>query len=70
VLQNSEESTGQGGLIDLLAIAPDASLVLVELKRDRTLLDVVAQALLDPSWLENLQAEDGVQHSLDRPCAR
>lgn len=39
-----KENTGLGGRIDLLVIAPDASLVLIELKRDRTSPDVVAQA--------------------------
>ncbi|MGY8831654.1 MAG: endonuclease NucS domain-containing protein, partial [Pseudomonadales bacterium] len=45
MLIGRQESTGLGGRIDLLAIAPDASLVLIELKRDRTPRDVVAQAL-------------------------
>lgn len=49
--------TGQGGRIDLLAIAPDGSLVLVELKRDRTPREVVAQALDYASWVEELDAE-------------
>ena len=35
--------TGQGGIIDLLAIAPDGSLVLIELKRHRTPREVVAK---------------------------
>lgn len=45
MLIGRQESTELGGRIDLLAIAPDASLVLIELKRDRTPRDVVAQAL-------------------------
>ena len=37
--------TGFGGRLDLLAIAPDGALVLIELKRDRTPRDVNAQAI-------------------------
>lgn len=58
MLIGRQESTGMGGRIDLLAIAPDASLVLIELKRDRTPRDVVAQALDYASWVERLAAED------------
>lgn len=58
MLIGRQERTGQGGIIDLLAIAPDGSLVLIELKRDRTPRDVVAQALDYASWVEDLQAED------------
>jgi hypothetical protein len=47
-----------GGRLDLLAIAPDASLVLIELKRDRTPREVVAQALDYASWVEKLQPAD------------
>jgi hypothetical protein len=39
-----------------LAIAPDGSLVLVELKRDRTPREVVAQALDYAAWVEGLDA--------------
>src|SRR6056297_1467632 len=53
--------TGHGGRIDLLAIAPDGSLVLVELKRDRTPREVVAQALDYAAWVESLDAEDVVR---------
>lgn len=45
MLIGRQENTGYGGIIDLLAIAPDSSLVLIELKRDRTPRDVVAQSL-------------------------
>lgn len=58
MLIGRQERTGQGGIIDLLAIAPDGSLVLIEIKRDRTPRDVVAQALDYASWVEGLQAED------------
>lgn len=43
--------TSGGGIIDLLAIEPDGSLVLIELKRDRTPRDVVAQAIDYASWV-------------------
>jgi hypothetical protein len=58
MLIGRQEDTGFGGRIDLLAIAPDGSLVLIELKRDRTPRDVVAQALDYASWVESLQPED------------
>lgn len=53
-----QEDTGFGGRIDLLAIAPDGSLVLIELKRDRTPREVVAQALDYACWVEKLRPED------------
>lgn len=52
------QEVGSGGKIDLLAVAPDASLVLIELKRDKTTRDVVAQALDYAVWVESLQADD------------
>ncbi len=58
MLIGRQEDTGFGGRIDLLAIAPDGSLVLIELKRDRTPRNVVAQALDYASWVEKLRAED------------
>ena len=45
VLIGRQEVTTHGGRVDLLAIAPDASLVLIELKRDRTPREIVAQAI-------------------------
>lgn len=56
MLIGRQESTGVGGIIDLLAVAPDGSLVLIELKRDRTPRDVVAQALDYAGWVEKLEA--------------
>lgn len=58
LLIGRQEDTGFGGRIDLLAIAPDGSLVLIELKRDRTPREVVAQALDYAGWVEKLRAED------------
>lgn len=58
MLIGKQEDTGFGGRIDLMAIAPDGSLVLIELKRDRTPREVVAQALDYASWVEKLRAED------------
>jgi len=58
MLIGKQVATGLGGIVDLLAIAPDGGLVLIELKRDRTPRDVVAQALDYASWVERLHAED------------
>lgn len=52
-----QEQTGLGGRIDLLAIAPDASLVLIELKRNRTPREIVAQAIDYASWVEHLSTD-------------
>ena len=51
-------STSNAGRIDLLALAPDASLVLIELKRDRTPREVVAQALDYAAWVERLETDE------------
>lgn len=61
MLLGRQEQTGLGGRIDLLAIAPDASLVLIELKRNRTPREIVAQALDYASWVEQLTADKIVQ---------
>ena len=58
MLIGRQEDTGLGGRVDLLAIAPDGSLILIELKRERTPREVVAQALDYASWIERLRAED------------
>ena len=57
MLIGRQEITSYGGRIDLLAIAPDGSLVLIELKRDRTPREIIAQALDYASWVEQLTSE-------------
>jgi hypothetical protein len=54
-----------GGRIDLLALAPDSSLILIELKRDKTPREVVAQALDYATWVEKLRPDD-VKRIYDR----
>lgn len=58
MLIGRQERTGAGGIIDLLAIAPDGALVLIELKRDRTPREVVAQAIDYACWVEALEADE------------
>lgn len=58
MLIGRQERTGNGGIIDLLAIAPDGALVLIELKRDRTPREVVAQAIDYACWVEALEADE------------
>ena len=54
MLIGRQERTDDGGRIDLLAITPDGSLVLIELKRDRTPRDIVAQTLDYAEWVSRL----------------
>lgn len=61
MLIGRQEITSHGGRIDLLAIAPDGSLVLIELKRDKTPREIVAQALDYASWVAGLTADRIVQ---------
>lgn len=61
MLIGRQEITSHGGRIDLLAIAPDGALVLIELKRDRTPREIVAQALDYASWVAGLTADRIVQ---------
>jgi hypothetical protein len=53
-----QERTPYSGRIDLLAISPDSSLVLIELKRNQTPREVVAQSIDYAAWLEELQPSD------------
>jgi hypothetical protein len=53
-----QEDTHLGGRIDLLAIAPDGTLILIELKRGRTPREVVAQAIDYATWVDGLDAQE------------
>ena len=53
-----EVPVGNSGRIDILAIDPDGSLVVIELKRGRTPRDVVAQALDYGSLISDWAAEE------------
>ncbi len=50
--------TMHGGYIDLLALNADGQIIVIELKRDQTPREVVAQALDYASWVQNLQPDD------------
>jgi len=50
--------TDFGGALDLLCLDPAGDLVIVELKRDRTPRQVVAQALDYASWVTDLSSAD------------
>lgn len=47
-----------GGSIDILAIDAEGTLVVIELKRDKTPRDVVAQTLDYGSWVRRMTSED------------
>ena len=57
--------TGYGGFIDLLGLDADGRVHVLELKRDRTPRDVVAQALDYGSWARGLGLDDLEQIYLD-----
>lgn len=57
MLIGRQEITPFGGRVDLLAIGPDGSLVLIELKRNRTPREIVAQALDYAAWVDGLTAD-------------
>ena len=61
LLIGRQERTYNNQPLDLLAIAPDGSLVLIELKRDKTPREVVAQALDYASWVEKLEPKKIVE---------
>lgn len=54
-----------GGTLDLLAVDEEANLVIVELKRDKTPRDVVAQTLDYAACIQDLRREDVERHTRD-----
>ena len=50
--------TDHGKFIDLLAIDRDGEVIIIELKKDRSPRDVVAQVLDYASWISELETED------------
>lgn len=57
LLIGRQVTTASGGRIDLLAIDSEANLVVLELKRDKTPREIVAQALDYASWVNELSYE-------------
>ena len=57
VVVGRQVPTRWGKLIDLLALDPQGDLYLIELKRDRTPREIVAQALDYGSWIKGLDYE-------------
>lgn len=58
MIVGSEVRTPHGKYIDLLAVDPAGTIVIIELKRERTSRDVVAQALDYASWAQKLRMQD------------
>jgi len=58
LLVGRQVPTAHGKFIDLLAMDRDGVLVVIELKRDRTPRDVVAQALDYASWVQGLSYDE------------
>ena len=57
MVMGREVSTDFGGRIDILAIDSSGSLIVIELKRDRTPRDIVAQVLDYGSWVTQLRPD-------------
>jgi hypothetical protein len=57
--------TDHGGIVDLLAVNQDGQLIVIELKRDQTPREVVAQALDYASWVKDLSSDE-IAHIYDR----
>jgi hypothetical protein len=58
LLIGRQVSTRYGKFIDLLAMDADGNLVVIELKKDKTPRDVVAQLLDYGSWVQSLKDDD------------
>lgn len=65
LLVGQQVRTDHGGIIDLLALNQDGQIVVIELKRNQTPREVVAQALDYASWAKDLTADE-IAHIFDR----
>ena len=66
MLVGRQVATAFGKFIDLLAMDRDGNLIIIELKRDKTPRDVVAQTLDYTSWVETLSYEQVTEIYADK----
>jgi Endonuclease NucS C-terminal domain len=66
VLVLGRELQAEAGRIDILAIDSDGDLLIIELKRDRTPREVVAQTLDYASWVNGLTARQVYEIALEK----
>jgi hypothetical protein len=57
LLIGQQVRTPYGGIVDLLALNPEGHVIIIELKRDQTPREVVAQAIDYASWVKDLEAD-------------
>jgi hypothetical protein len=72
LLVGRQVQTDFGGRIDILALDRDGGLVLIELKRDKTPREIVAQVLDYASWVVKLstkQVHDLALHYREKPLS-
>ena len=65
LLIGQQVRTDYGGIVDLLAVNQDGQLIVIELKRNQTPREVVAQALDYASWARDLTSDE-IAHIFDR----
>ncbi|MCW4046583.1 MAG: endonuclease NucS [Candidatus Bathyarchaeota archaeon] len=65
IIIGRQVSTDFGGAIDLLGMEENGDIVIIELKRDKTPRDIVAQVLDYASWVKDLTAEQ-IQNIADK----
>jgi len=58
LILGQEVHTAYGGFIDILAIDREGNLVIIELKRDKTPRDIIAQCLDYGTWVKDLSYEE------------
>src|SRR6056297_3980374 len=58
LLIGQQVRTDHGGIVDLLAVNQDGQLIVIELKRNQTPREVVAQALDYASWARGLTSDE------------